>query len=385
MAEKHALRSASSADKWLHCTPSARMEEQMPDTTGESAAEGTLAHELAEIKAKKYFTHMEKAAYTRKYNKIKQSELFESDMDKYTDDYLEYLKDIGMGFEAIPFVDLEARSNYSHIVPEGFGTVDCLMLCGNELDIIDFKYGKTVKVEAENNPQMLLYAAGVVKKFTLLYDIKKIILHIVQPRMDNFSKWEISREDFEKWCEAIKPIAKAAFNGEGQCEVGEWCDSHFCKSRANCRAYISRMNGVLPYLGKEPPVLSDEEVGQALKLAADIKKWYSIIEKYALNALLAGKSITGWKVVEGRSNRAFDDVDKTFKDLEEKGFDKALLYKNVPITLTECEKLLGKKDFNDLCAGHIVKPPGKPTVVPESDPREVFNPAASDFEGLEIN
>lgn len=381
---KHALLSASSADKWLHCTPSAKMEATMPDTAGESAAEGTLAHEFAELKARKYFISSDKAAYTRKYNKLKANELFETDMDRYTDDYLDYLKDVAMAFNSLPYVDLETRSDYSHIVPEGFGTVDCLMICGNELNIIDFKYGKTVKVDAENNPQMLLYAAGAVRKFALLYDIKSIVLHIVQPRMENFSKWEISRDDFDKWCESIKPVAEKAFKGEGECVVGEWCDSHFCKSRANCRAYLSRMNGVIPYLGKEPPVLSDEEVGQALKLAQDIKKWYSIIEKYAVNAVLQGKHIKGWKVVEGRSNRTFDDIDKTFTDLEAKGINKTLLYKNVPITLTECEKILGKKDFAEMCGEHIIKPSGKPTLVEESDPREQFIPAAADFAGLEV-
>ena len=145
------------------------------------------------------------------------------------------------------------------------------------------------------------------------------------------------------------------------------------------------MNGVLPYLGKEPPVLSDDEVGQALKLAADIKKWHGVIEKYVLNAILGGKSIKGWKVVEGRSNRTFDDVDKTYSMLAEKGIDKALLYKSVPVTLTECEKLLGKKDFAQMCEDHVIKPAGKPTLAEDCDPREPYNPAVSDFAGLENN
>lgn len=382
---QHAVLSASSAAKWLNCTPSARMEEKMPDTAGESAAEGTLAHKLAELKARKYFKITDKNEFTKKYSKIKKNELFDKDMDRYTDEYLEYLKDVGMAFDTVPFVDFETRSNYSHLVPEGFGTVDCLMVCGEELHIIDFKYGKTVKVDAENNPQMLLYAAGAVRKFSLLYDIRRIVLHIVQPRMDNLVKWEISRSDFDVWCESIKPVAEKAFKGEGECKVGEWCDSHFCKSRAVCRAYIQRMNGVLPYLGKEPPVLSDDEVGQALKLAADIKKWHGVIEKYVLNAILGGKSIKGWKVVEGRSNRTFDDVDKTYSMLADKGIDKALLYKSVPVTLTECEKLLGKKDFAQMCEGHVIKPAGKPTLAEDSDPREQYNPAVSDFAGLENN
>jgi hypothetical protein len=388
MPDKHALLSASSADKWLHCTPSARLEENIKDTAGESAAEGTLAHSFAELKARKYFftTSMTKSKYEKELLALKKNELYSKDIDNYTDDYLDYLKDVAMSFSIRPHVDLEKPIDYSDYAPEGFGTADCIIIGGNKLRIIDFKYGKTVKVDAENNPQMRLYALGALNAYSFLFDIKTVDLHIFQPRMNNTSDEEISANDLKKWAELIvKPQAEKAFKGEGDCIAGEWCDSHFCKCRGNCRAYLSQMKVVQPQLGKLPPLLSDSEVGKALTLASNIKKWYTQLEKYALNASLAGKHIDGWKVVEGRSNRAFTDVDKAYKVLTDAGTKKAMLYKKVPITLTECEKLIGKKDFSAMLGDYIVKPAGKPTLVPESDSRDVYNPALADFGNLETN
>ncbi|WP_352400119.1 DUF2800 domain-containing protein [Anaerotignum sp.] len=381
----HALLSASSAEKWLHCTPSARMESSLPDTAGESAQEGSLAHELAELKARRHFHGMDKGAFTRKFNKIKNHELYAVDMDNYTDDYVEYLKDVEMMFSSKPYAVFETKVDYSHIAPEGFGTADCIMIGGGYLHIVDFKYGKTVQVDCVENPQMKLYALGALKKYGLLYCIEHVVLHIVQPRMSNISSCDITCQDLKAWGESIKPVGLLAYDGAGECIVGEWCDNHFCKCRATCRAYMSQMQEVVPFVDKLPPVLTDEEVGYCLTLATNIKKWYSILEKHAMTALLAGKDITGWKVVEGRSNRAFNDTDAAYKALSESGIDEALLYKRVPITLTDCEKMLGKKEFTEKLADFVVKPPGKPTIAPLSDPREHYNPAMADFAGLESN
>lgn len=381
----HALLAASSAEKWLHCPPSARMEASLPDTAGESAQEGSLAHELAELKARRYFHGMDKGAFTRKCNKIKSQELYAVDMDSYTDDYIEYLKDVEMLFSSKPYAVFETMVDYAHIAPEGFGTADCIMIGGGYLHIVDFKYGRTVKVDCVENPQMKLYALGALKKYGLLYGINHVALHIVQPRMGNISSWETSSQELNAWGESIKEVGRMAYNGNGECTAGEWCDSHFCKCRATCRAYMSRMQAIAPFVDKLPPILTDDEVGQYLTLAADIKKWYSLLEKYAMTALLAGKSIAGWKVVEGRSNRAFRDTDAAYKMLTTAGIDEAMLYRRMPITLTDCEKLLGKKEFAEKLADFVIKPPGKPAIVPVSDPREQYNPAAADFAGLEAD
>ena len=382
MAGQHALLSASSAEKWLHCTPSARMEEKFSDTAGESAAEGTLAHELAEIKARNYFHGMEKGSYKFAIDKIAENGLYQKDIDNYTDDYLEYLKAVEMSFSIKPYTVLEVRVDYWEYAPDGYGTVDCVMIGDNVLHIIDFKYGKTVRVDSENNSQLKLYAIGALNKYAILYEIDTVVLHIYQPRMGNISQWTLSNDALLEWAEQIHPISCLAHEGKGFCVVGEWCDTHFCKARAVCRSYISQMDNVQPYLDRLPQELTAEEIGQALSLAENIKKWYSLIEKYVLSALLEGKQIPGYKIVEGRSNRTFLNVEEAYSHLIGSGIDKSVLYNTVPITLTECEKLLGKKSFTEMLERHIVKPPGKPTVVKESDAREKYSPAASDFAGL---
>lgn len=176
----HALLSASAADKWLHCAPSARMEALLPDTAGGSAQEGSLAHELAELKARRHFHGMDKGAFTRKFNKIKSHELYAVDIDNYTDAYVEYLKDVEMMFSSKPYAVFETKVDYSHIAPEGFGTADCIMIGGGHLHIVDYKYGKTVQVDCTENPQMKLYALGALRKYGLLYNIEHVTLHIVQ-------------------------------------------------------------------------------------------------------------------------------------------------------------------------------------------------------------
>lgn len=379
----HALLSASSADKWLNCTPSARLEAGFEDTAGESAAEGTLAHELAEKKARLYFGQITKTEYSEAFKRIKQDELYAADMDSCTDEYLEYIKDIEAILSGKPYVIVETTVDYSAYAPEGFGTVDCLMISGIELHVIDFKYGKTVFVTAEDNPQLKLYALGAYSRYGMLYAIEKVAVHIVQPRMRNVSSWECGVNQLLYWAEnTVKTQARKAFNGEGSCVVGTWCDSHFCKARPVCRAYMSRMENMRPYISQNPEILTAAEVGQALTLAKDIKKWYSLLEGYAQRAILTGKRIDGWKVVEGRSNRAFDNVTSAFDDAVAAGVDEAMLYERRPITLTECEKTFGKKEFEALFGKHVIKPPGKPALVPESDPRKPFNPAESDFGGL---
>ena len=382
----HALLSASSADKWLHCTPSARLEARFEDRAGESAAEGTLAHELAEKKAKLYFGQITKNEFTEAVKEIKKNELYARDMDTYTDEYVEYIKDIEAILNGPPYAIIETRVDYSQYAPDSFGTVDCMLISGKELHIIDLKYGKTVEVSADNNPQLKLYALGAYNRYRMLYDIQSIAVHIYQPRMRNLSSWECTAAELVSWGEnTVKPQAEKAYNGEGECIVGEWCDSHFCKARPVCRAYMSRMEKIKPYMHNAPETLSTAEVGQALTLAKDIKKWYSLLEGYAQSTILSGGSIDGWKVVEGRSNRAFDNVGAAFSDAIAKGVDEALLYQRKPITLTECEKTFGKKDFAELFGSHVIKPPGKPALVENSDPRAPFNPAASDFAELETN
>lgn len=367
----HALLSASSASRWINCPPSARLEDQFEDTTSEFAKEGTLAHEIAELKLRKHFIEpMGARTFNLRLNKLKKEELYQDEMLGHTDSYLEYVQEVVYGYANKPHIAIEARLDFSHIVPDGFGTGDCIIIGGDTLHVIDFKYGKGVSVSAEDNPQMKLYALGAINKYSMLFAINTIKLVIVQPRLDNISEWEISATDLMAWGEDIKPIAQLAFDGNGEFNAGEHCK--FCRAKAQCRARTDTMTALEAFELKKPPLITDDEVGDILKTAQTLKAWVTDLEEYALKALLSGKKIQGWKAVEGRSNRQFDNTDKAFETIKASGIDEALLYERKPITLAAVEKLLGKKDFTELLSEHVIKPPGKPTLAPETDKRDAI-------------
>lgn len=367
---EHALLSASSAHRWLVCTPSARLEEQLPEKRSEYADEGTLAHEIAELKLRKYYIEpMPKSTFTRRLNKLKKHELFQEEMLKHTDTYLEYLQSITLSFSSKPYVAVEKRVDYSAYAPEGFGTCDFIIIHREDLYVTDFKYGKGVPVSAENNPQMKLYALGAYLEYSLLYPIKQVHLAIVQPRLDSISEWSLSIDELLAWGEEIKPIAQKAFNGEGEFVPGEHCK--FCRAKAQCRARANEFLALEDFGLKDPQLLSDAEIGQILEKAMDLESWVKALKDYALGETLKGKEIPGWKAVEGRGQRNFVDIEKAFEHLKANGIDEAMLYERVPLTVSKLEKQLGKKQFKELLEepGFIEKTPGKPTLVPISDKR----------------
>lgn len=381
----HAKLGASSAARWLACPPSADLCERFPDKGSSFAAEGTLAHELAELKVRKHFTPMSKTAYTQAYNKIKKDELYTPEMDHVTDDYLEYIKDCAIQYDAAPSVICEVQVDFSAYVPGGYGTADCIMLGGGTMRVIDFKYGKGVPVSAEENPQMMLYAIGALAQYSLLYRIDKVILTIAQLRLGAPEEWETTPDELYKWAgEYVQPRAKLAWEGKGDFAPGSHC--RFCKVRAQCKALAESNMTIERYQpSSEPNLLSDTEIGDVLVHAEPFIKWLEAVKEYALGAVLEGKTIPGWKAVEGRSVRQFDDVDQAFSDLKAAGVDEALLYERKPLTLAAVEKLLGKAQFAELCSAHIIKPHGKPALAPESDKRPAYSRAAADFEAIEIN
>lgn len=381
MAEKaHALLSASGAKKWINCPPSARLEGQFEEQSSTYADEGSLAHEICELKLRKTFLEpMGDKTYKSALNKFKKHELYNPEMERYTEEYLDYVKAIAMGYDTAPTVAVEKKVDYSHVAPEGFGTADCIILHGNELHVIDFKYGKGVPVNASGNPQMALYAIGAIAAYGIFYPIEKVFFHIVQPRINNFSKWETTVAELQKWCEVIvKPAAELAFKGEGKFKPGEWCDSCFCNAAGCCRAraneHMSLMEYQNPETGNLPeaPLLTNEEVGAILAKAQYLAKWVEKIKAYALSELLKGNPVPGWKAVEGRSNRVIKDMDAAYKELIKAGYKKAVLYNQVPVTLTEAEKLISKDDYNSILEKYIERPKGKPTLAPESDKREAI-------------
>ncbi|MCX4257777.1 MAG: DUF2800 domain-containing protein [Oscillospiraceae bacterium] len=382
MPGTHALLSASAASRWLNCPGSARLTENMPDTESPHAAEGTLAHSLAELKVRKKFETMKKSEYDKRFKDIQKDSFYAPEMDGHTDTYLDCILGIAHGYSKVkPYVAIEKQLDYSMYAPCGFGTCDCVMLCKNDLHIFDFKYGKGVPVSAEDNPQLKLYALGAVAEYGFLYDVRNITLHIIQPRLDSMSSFDLTIEELLEWGETIKPIAEAAYTGTGGFKCGDHC--RFCKAKANCRARAEDFFSLEESAGLPKELLSNNELGEILERASRLKNWVSDIEEYALSEILSGKSIAGWKAVEGRSNRRITDIDGAFEVLKKEGYDEAMLYEKKPITLTELEKLVTKPRLEELIGGMILKPPGKPTLAPESDKRKPYVPDVKEMFGGE--
>jgi len=405
--EKHALLSASSASRWLTCTAAPRFEEGLPESTSTYAAEGSLAHAIAELKALKKFTIMTGRTYTTRLNKLKKDPLYDPEMDKTTDLYLEHLTEQAMLYDSTPTVAVEVRVDFSEYVPEGFGTCDCVMIGGDTLSITDYKHGKGVPVAATGNPQMRLYALGALKRYAAVFGdtIKQVRMSIDQPRLNSYSTDLITVDELLDWGNSIKPIAQKAFSGLGEFVPGEHC--RFCRGKAQCRARANANSALEDFKGCVPaatiqpgefvpqvhsyitpngnevhPLLTDAEVGDLLIRGQHLIQWYKDLEEYATKRLMDGKPIEGWKLVAGRSVRTFTDQDAAIQAVIAAGYDEALVYDRKPKTLSELEKLMGKAEFAEKIGGFVVKPLGKPTLALATDKREAYNPAASDFAGV---
>jgi hypothetical protein len=368
----HALLSASGAHRWMNCTPSAVLESEFPDTTSEAAKEGTLAHEMAEAKLQHLFNtqNYRKATLTRTLNKIKKNELYQPEMDGYTDDYVAYIRKAAMEFEKTPYIAIEKRLDLTAYIPDGFGTADCVMIGERTLHIIDLKYGKGVPVSAEDNPQLLIYALGALEAYKMLFAIDTVKISIVQPRIDNTNSSAYSVTLLRDWGEDVKELANIAIKGEGDYVPGDWC--RFCRARQQCRARADKNIELAFDVGKKPPLITNDEVGEYLRKGEDVAKWLTELQDYALAECLAGREVDGYKAVEGRGSRAWLDMDAAFEAIIEEGTDEAMLYERKPLTLAQVEKLMGKAHFADVAGEYVVKSPGKPTLVPSTDKRQAI-------------
>lgn len=366
----HALLSASGAHRWLNCTPSAVLESQFPDTTSAAAKEGTLAHELSEAKLRYYVDSksFSKRKLTTRTNKLKKDPLWQNEMDGYTDAYVDAIKQEALQFKNAPYIVIEEKLDLSEYIPGGFGTADCIMIGDDLLHVVDFKYGKGVPIAAEYNEQLQLYALGAYTKYRILFALNKIKITIVQPRIDNNSTWELPLTDLLAFGAGVKKSAAVAIKGEGEYVAGDWC--RFCRARQQCRARAEKNVELAFMTDKKPPLISNEEVGEYLRQGEDVAKWLKDLQDYALAECLAGKDVQGWKAVEGRGSREWADMDKAFAAIIENGTPEEMLWERNPLTLAKIEKLMGKAHFNDACLEYVIKKPGKPTLVKESDKRE---------------
>ncbi len=376
MPDIHARLSASGAKKWLNCPGSVQLEEQFRDKPSEFASEGTAAHTLAEAKIKLAANKINRTRYAAMIEKLE----ITGDMDEYTDGYRDFvLERYNEALRTIPDAKLliEQRLDFSTWVPGGFGTGDAVIVGNGVMEIIDLKYGRGVKVSAENNPQLRLYALGALDEYDYIYGIEVVRTTIYQPRIDNINSEDLTSEELYKWGELVSDSAKkAADDSITNCVAGCHCDDGFCKARPACRAYAAKRQEMAKFDFMPPAKLTPDEIAKIIDEADKLQIWAKIVSDYALDqALNHGVSYPGFKLVEGRSNRKYIDEVKVGKQLIENGYTESDIYIRKLKGITDMEKLLGKKSFNDVLGELVVKPQGKPTLVHIEDKRPALNSA----------
>ncbi|MED0670618.1 DUF2800 domain-containing protein [Aneurinibacillus aneurinilyticus] len=386
----HALLGASKAEQWINCPPSARLQENIPDERSEYADEGTAAHELSEIKLRRRLlpcNSKERKALDDKLEQFKANKFYSPEMENAVQEYVELVQERFMEAKARSIdavLLLEERLDFTEWVPEGYGTGDVVLIADDVLEVIDLKYGKGVPVSAEGNPQIRLYALGAWWGYNYLYSINEVRMTIVQPRLDNVSTASLVLDDLLEWAESVvKPAADLAFTGKGDFKVGGHC--RWCKVKGNCRTRAEANMRALAHEFKDPALLSNEEIGPILFIAEQLKAWAKDVEDYAYGQALSGNCIPQWKLVEGRSNRVITDKDAAKAALEAAELEpEKYLKPQELLSIGELEKRIGKKEFNAMLGDLIIKPPGKPVLVPETDKRPELNSLEKDFENIDM-
>lgn len=379
----HALLSPSGSHRWMHCTPSARLEENLPESTSSAAEEGTVAHELAEYALEKYISgeYMPLLDELPAPKHIAESPYYGPEMDKYVSDYVCYVCDIFEKAECAE-MHIERKFDLTSYVPECFGSCDCDIVGKKVLDIIDLKYGKGVQVDAKDNSQLMMYALGVLRTLSpkRQSEIETVRMHIAQVRLGNYPVFEMPARDLTHWgIHVLRPTAEKAFAGQGNTVVGSHCK--FCKFKPQCRAQRDALVNEFETHG-DTKALTLDEIGDILLKADMFTDWLSSVKSHALSEALAGKTVTGWKLVEGRSNRVITDEKKALKILVGLGFTEKELKNHKLKGIDALEKMVGKKALDVNLGDIIAKPKGAPTLALESDKREALQPTIDMFDEL---
>lgn len=376
MPDTHAMLSASSAHRWLECTPSAKLESTMPDETSPYAQEGTRAHEICEAKLRKFIGEIPFNA--------PEPEPLDKDMAAHTDAYRDLVEEEFNVLQAESADDvmvlIEQQLKFDDYVPEGFGTADVVLVGDRTLEVIDFKYGKGVYIDAVENPQLRLYALGAYIALSPIYDFEKIRTKVHQPRLNSVTYEELTVQELLDWADAIvKPRAERAYRGEGEYKIGPHC--RFCKAGSVCRARAEEAFKVIEQSeAGQPPTLSDDEIEAVLGKLDDTERWINAIREYAQSKAARGeRKWRGFKLVEARTQRKISDPIEASLRLERLGFDQEDITNTKLKGITELERLVGKDRFATVLADLIVKPEGAPVLVDMSDKRPAINPISDAF------
>lgn len=397
MPSNHAILAPSAAKRWMTCAPSARMEEKFPSKDTAYTREGTIAHAIGEELLKWLY---QSSSFVPDFP-VLLKDITENAPNMLTGlqedakaeglDFAEMLKTVYEGYVSIVFNQylleknadpetellVEAELKLDDFIPEGFGSSDAVVIGNNTLHVFDLKYGKGVKVSAEHNPQMMCYALGALYGPAEPYNILYVQMHILQPRLNHWSHFTLGADVLSIWGKCfLKPAAEKAFNGKGHAVPGEHCQ--FCRVAPRCKALKAYTMTI--ETSQEGSLMTDEELGETLTMLGTAKTYIAHLEDYVLAQLQAGRTIPGWKVVEGRSLRKIQNTMGAIEALVEAGFEPNDYFKPAELkTISDLEKLVGKKQFNTLLGEFVVKPAGKPTLAPADDPRPAFSTAEADF------
>ena len=375
----HARLNASSSHRWMMCPPSVKLSEQFADKPSPYAEEGTFLHELCELKLHRYLGDMVPELIEEQYAEHRDNDFYSDEAESVTDEYVAFCIET---IEAVrlscpdPLIMVEHRLDYSEYVPEGFGTGDLVIVADGVIEVIDFKGGRGVRVDANRNSQLMLYGLGALLEFDPLYDIHTVRMTIVQPRLSNTSTYEITAQELIRWAETeVRPKALLAYEGAGEFCAGEWC--RFCKARYTCRKRSEYHMRLAEHDFRQPDLLSDEEIADILPVADSLNSWVQDLLAYATQAAVNGKSWPGYKLVAGRTVRKYTSEAEVIKAATEAGYTD--IYKTTLLGVGDLEKRMGRKRFGEVLGKFIIKPAGAPTLVPETDARKPYSDAASDF------
>ena len=367
----HAYLSASASHRWMACPPSARLCAQEDDRTSEYAIQGSCAHELGQFL-------VEQALGRECRDPTEDLTYYNAEMQEAAEAYRDFVMEQVNAAKALckePLVCVEQTLDYSKWVQHGYGTGDCVIVADGMLHVIDLKFGVGILVSADHNSQLMCYALGALDTFGCLYDFDRVRLSIFQPRRDNVDTWETSKAELLRWAdEVLAPVARLAYKGEGEFKAGDHCQ--FCKVKATCRKRAEYAMELARFDFADPPTLDDDEIAGILPRIDTLVSWAEDVKAWALQQALSGVTYPGWKLVEGRSNRRYSDEAAVAAVVTKAGFDP---FEKKLLGITAMTRQLGKKCFDELLSGLIVKPQGKPVLVPETDKRPVFNTAADDF------